>query len=59
MLIVMLIVMVLLFSTIIYYLEYNEDRFDEDKINSIPDAIWWCIVTMTTVGYGDLIPHTI
>lgn len=59
MLIVMLIVMVLLFSTIIYYLEYDEEYHDENTINSIPDAIWWCIVTMTTVGYGDLIPRTI
>jgi voltage-gated potassium channel len=29
-----------------------------DKFGTIPDAMWWAIVTLGTVGYGDVVPIT-
>lgn len=42
-------------STIIYFLEH---RAQPDKFGSIPDAAWWALATLTTVGYGDIVPIT-
>jgi voltage-gated potassium channel len=29
-----------------------------DRFGTIPDAMWWAVVTLTTVGYGDVVPVT-
>ena len=35
-----------------------ESDVQPDKFGSVPDAMWWAIVTLTTVGYGDVVPLT-
>lgn len=38
-----------------YVLEHNAQP---DKFGTIPDAMWWSVATVTTVGYGDVVPVT-
>lgn len=41
------------FGTIMYLVEGEENGF-----SNIPKSVYWCIVTLTTVGFGDIAPQT-
>jgi voltage-gated potassium channel len=42
-------------ATGMYYIERHAQP---DKLGTIPDAMWWAVVTLCTVGYGDVYPIT-
>jgi len=48
-------VLLIIASSLLYYIEHDAQP---DKFSSIPAAMWWGVVTLTTVGYGDVFPIT-
>ncbi len=48
-------IIMLISAPIMYYLE---NTVQPDVFSSIPDALWWSVITFTTVGYGDMYPIT-
>jgi len=46
--------MILIVGALMYLIEGEAGGF-----TSIPQSIYWAVVTMTTVGYGDIAPHTV
>jgi voltage-gated potassium channel len=52
----LLIGLVVLAASVMHVLERDAQP---DKFGSVPEAMWWAIVTLTTVGYGDVTPVTV
>lgn len=60
--IVVFLTVVMILVTVMGTLMYEVEKFadgKESQFTSIPEGIYWAIVTMTTVGFGDIVPVTI
>jgi voltage-gated potassium channel len=47
-------ILVAILGSAMYLIEGEENGF-----SSIPMSMYWAVVTLTTVGYGDIVPHTV
>ncbi|XP_014673391.1 PREDICTED: potassium voltage-gated channel protein Shaw-like [Priapulus caudatus] len=57
-LIMIIVIGILIFASLIYYAERFADN-PENDFDSIFRGFWWALITMTTIGYGDVVPKTV
>ena len=50
-----LVTLLLISSSLMYFAEHDDQP---GKFSSIPETMWWSVITLTTVGYGDYYPVT-
>lgn len=54
--VVLILILIIIASSVMYFAEHNAQPA---VFSSIPATLWYAIVTLTTVGYGDMIPVTV
>jgi voltage-gated potassium channel len=52
---VTILVLLVISSSLMYYIEHDSQP---QLFSSIPSTMWWSVSTLTTVGYGDMVPIT-
>jgi len=53
--VVLMLIAIFCSAALLYFAEHAAQP---DKFSSIPETLWWSVVTLTTIGYGDVIPIT-
>lgn len=53
---VLIMFLIIIASCLVYFTEH---RVQPQVFSSIPATVWWAIITVTSVGYGDMIPITV
>ena len=53
-----LMMLLIIASSLAFIVEHDAGHTDPDAFSSIPAAMYWAVMTMTTVGYGDVVPIT-
>jgi ABC-type amino acid transport substrate-binding protein len=51
-----MVIYILLCAHLIWWAERGSDAFEDRWFPGVATAVWWVIVTMSTVGYGDVVP---
>jgi voltage-gated potassium channel len=55
---VLTIFLIIIASCIMYFVEHQYPTPKTTKFTSIPETLWWAVVSLTTTGYGDMYPLT-